>query len=254
MCQFNFIIVQHSGAAADYLESLGYYCFCSLQHGYDAYSWGRTECCNCGSMVGSYSCKLKEKGKYPNQLQDCDYKQAVQEDIAFFENAKERQMEKNFAVEAEQYQKEFEKYSQRLNELFRERMPKCEKFIVYDRSELEPAPPGEEEIILRKKLDELVQKDFVLSYAVQTPPEIVMQMLTEIKSSNYNMHEFRYYRRIFSRLLKLEPCIYFTHVWSEPGELNLVNTLTLDQLRIGDLALLAQDDVIKICQKDTGVS
>ncbi len=246
MCQFNLIIVQHSGAAADYLESLGYYCFRSLQHGYDAYSWGRAEFCNCGSMVGSYSCKLKEKGKYPNQLHDCDYKQAVQEDIMLFENVQKRQREKDFAVEAE----EFQKYLKRLFELMDDRIPKC--LVVYNSSEME-LEPGEEELAIREKIRELTERDKVLYDAICTPPEIMEIKLTKMKSSNYNMSEYRYYRRIFSRLLKLESCIYFTHIWSEPGELNLVNTLTLDQLRIADLALLAQDDVIKICQKDTGV-
>ena len=251
MCQFNLIIVQHLDAAADYLESLGYYCFRSLQHGYDAYSWGREECCNCGSMVGSYSCKLKEKGKYPNQLHDCDYKQAVQEDIMLFENAKKRQREKDFAVEAEEFEKEFQKYSKRLYELMDDRIPKC--LVVYNSSEME-LEPGEEELAIQEKIRELTERDKVLYYAICTQSEIIETKLTNMKSSNYNMHEYRYYRRIFSRLLKLESCIYFTHIWSEPGELNLVNTLTLDQLRIGDLALLAQDDVIKICRKDTVVS
>ena len=131
----------------------------------------------------------------------------------------------------------------------KERLPKYEKYIIYDHSELEDAPPGQEEIALQKMMDELLE-DKVLSLAIRSSNSL-LERLSEIKSSNYNMHEYRYYRRIFSRLLKLESCIYFTHIWSEPGELNLVNTLTLDQLRIGDLALLAQDDVIKICRKDT---
>ncbi len=250
MCQFNFIIVQHSGAAADYLESLGYYCFRSLQHGYDAYSWGRACFCNCGSMVGSYYLP-KETKKYPNQLTAEDYRRCIQKEVDLLESAIKLQYTKGADKQIKQFEERYKKYAHRLSELMKERLPKYEKYIIYDHSELEDAPPGQEEIALQKMMDELLE-DKVLSLAIRSSNSL-LERLSEIKSSNYNMHEYRYYHRIFSRLLKLEPCIYFTHVWSEPGELNLVNTLTLDQLRIGDLALLAQDDVIKICQKDTGV-
>jgi len=65
-------------------------------------------------------------------------------------------------------------------------------------------------------------------------------------SWNSHMQEFHYYRRIFQHLLEFEPYLCFTHIFDEPGELRLVKTLRLCELQIGDLALLRQDDVLRI--------
>ncbi len=245
MCQFNFIIVQHSGAAADYLESLGYYCFCSLQHGYDAYSWGRTECCNCGSMVGSLEYRLKNEGKYPNSLNSGDYKRAIQKEIKILNQMIELQEEDNFSKKVNEFTFKLEAVHNKLEE------------YCTSKGQVGFGPwmvdLGEEGAELWEKFEKFFEEgeNTIINYARIYTKIQLKERINERISCNYNMHEYRYYRRIFSRLLKLEPCIYFTHVWSQPGELNLVNTLTLDQLRIGDLALLAQDDVIKICRKDT---
>lgn len=69
-----------------------------------------------------------------------------------------------------------------------------------------------------------------------------------IESSNYNMREYRYYRRLFSRLLKYEPCIYFSYRTEEQFHFSLVRSIPLSELRIGDLAMLCSNDVLKICR------
>ena len=257
MCQFNLIIIKTPAAAA-FLEKLGYYLAYPLQYGYNA--WCRQQFCNCGSVAGSCYRELMEKGNYPDALGYNDYKRIskkkadfLQEQITLLEAAWKRQREDDFAERESQFRAEEKKYKDRLLELFRERLPKYEKFIVHDHSKLEPAPPGEEEIALQKEYQRFREgfreKDPVLFAAIETPSEYMLQSLASIKSRsiyNHDAKEFRYYRRIFSRLLKLEECVYFTHIWDRPGELKLVNTLSLEELRISDLALLAQDDVIKI--------
>lgn len=61
-----------------------------------------------------------------------------------------------------------------------------------------------------------------------------------------SIREFLYYRRIFKRLLEFEPYICFTHIFDKPGELTTVKTLRLSELECRDLALLGQDQVLKI--------
>ena len=250
MCQFNLIIIKTPASAA-YLERLGYYLAYPLQYDYTAWCWGRRQFCNCGSVAGSVV--LKGKGKYPETLCHNDYRQTLQESrrylqeqIVVMEAAKERQLTAGFAEEKAKFKEEEKKYLERLKKFDMERYANYEKY--HDPSALE-SPPGEEESALQNELIKLREKDPVLFEAVSTPVELMAETLKRLK--NYGIYdrrqkEFRYYRRIFSRLLKSEDCVYFTHIWDRPGELQLVNTLALQELRISDLALLAENDVIRI--------
>lgn len=96
---------------------------------------------------------------------------------------------------------------------------------------------------LDKKIESLDQKPAFL-------PEDMASLMEELPARLpwKNMREFRYYRRTFQRLLEFEPYICFTHIFDRPENLRLVKTLRLSALRIGDLALLCQDDVLMIRQ------
>ena len=259
MCQFNLIITKTSAAAA-FLEKLGYYLAYPLQHGYNAWCWGRQQFCNCGSVAGSCYGELREKGKYPEVLCHDDYKRIseskgdfLQQRIATLEAVQKRQLSDSFAEEEKAFRAEEKKYTDRLHELFRERFPKYKSSSSVNRVETKSIPLSREEAALKKAYDEFCQRDPILYTALQISPEYVSETLLSIKSQksyNRDAKEFRYYRRIFSRLLKLEECVYFTHIWDRPSELKLVNTLPLNKLRVSDLALLAQNDVIRIQRKE----
>lgn len=81
--------------------------------------------------------------------------------------------------------------------------------------------------------------------AIKTKESRISEEIPKI-SWNSQIQEFQYYRRIFQHLLEFEPYICFTHIFDRPGELRLVKTLRLHELQVGDLALLRQDDVLRI--------
>lgn len=89
---------------------------------------------------------------------------------------------------------------------------------------------GEEEKTLKKAYDEFRHRDPIFLAALMAAPECVCKTLSDIRNCpvyDRSEKEYRYYRRLFSRLLKFEDCVYFTHIWDRTGELQLVNMLPL---------------------------
>ena len=77
-------------------------------------------------------------------------------------------------------------------------------------------------------------------------------MYQHIGSWNFWLQNYLYYHRLFSRLLRYEPYIFLTYEDEElpkeerKKEFKLVKTIRVENLRIGDLALLCNKDVLKI--------
>lgn len=113
----------------------------------------------------------------------------------------------------------------------------------------------EEEIMLNREIesmerDKLFMEAFQYTKSAASPHGAVVRLRERqryINSSNYGMREYRYYRRLFSRLLRYEPCIYFSYRAEEQFQFSLVRAVPLNELRIGDLAMLCSNDVLKIC-------
>ncbi|MDE7210460.1 MAG: hypothetical protein K2O03_03320, partial [Lachnospiraceae bacterium] len=93
----------------------------------------------------------------------------------------------------------------------------------------------------------------VLMYAICYKEEkIRKEMYQRIGSWNSLLQNYLYYHRLFSRLLRYQPYIFFTYEDEElpkeerKKEFKLVRTIRFENLRIGDLALLCNKDVLKI--------
>lgn len=250
MYQCNLIVVK-SDEGSVLLEKLGYqerWRDNSPEH-WKAYDkWQRSYK---DSVAGFKSQAFKEEGKYPYQLSAADYKRAIQKESDFYELALSKQKEEGFAEKAKQ-----------LSEYFSRRKSLEKRVRVLDwRDDLTKA----EDIELDESIDELsmldrkiekFEQDKVFFWAYlycglgrHSTPEELYKKQQRINSCNYNMQNYRYYRRIFSRLLKYDPCIYFTYQdEAEREDFTLVRELPLSELRIGDLAMLCSNDVLKICR------
>lgn len=205
-----------------------------------------------GTLVGSGSQAFPEEGKYPYELSAADYKRALRKESDFLESAIAEQEREGFAEK---------------ERLWRETVLRHGK-VRSEKSWSAVIPPGDEErerldeedILLRRKIREL-EKDKAFLHAcvcwernrcfgtVPFATEKLRKEYQQITGSNYRMREYRYYRRIFCGLLKYDPCIYFTYTDEDEKErtdFRLVKSLTLDELRIGDLAMLCSYDVLKI--------
>lgn len=256
----NLIHVKSSEAAA-FLEKRGYgqtrdgqlikgwKCYCQWRQCESL----RPDVKSDGSLVGSRSQVLLEEGKYPYELSAADYKRALGKEYDFLEQVILEQNEDGFA----------EKENRRAEYCFRRAKVKSAKFpFAQDTGILGDAQRerlDEEDIILRQKIREL-EKDEVFVWACMYSgidgrsmytPEQLREKQQRIVSSNYQMWEYRYYRRLFRTLLKYDPCVYFTYTDEDERErtdFRLVKSLTLDELKIGDLAMLCSYDVLKICR------
>lgn len=248
MSQSNLIIVKNS-EACDILRKRGYRCMKEdvIADGWKAfYSWNKSE--GIVSLVGSRALAFREKGKYPYQLSAADYKRAVKKEIDFLKLVILKQAEDDFATRAKKYYevcKEFVKVQSA-------RIPK--DLDSYTSSEYFTGPPSEEEILLGGKLKKIEQDEVFVCAArymggihyAWSPAEL-QKRLHRMSGCNYNMQEYRYYRRIFSRLLRYAPYIYFTYQDEEERKaFTLVKELSLNELRIGDLAMLCSNDMLKI--------
>lgn len=255
----NLIHVKSSEAAA-FLEKRGYQQSLESQFvkGWKCYcQWEQMESLKAdmggnGTLVGSGSQAFPEEGKYPYELSAADYKRALRKKSDFLERAIAEQEREGFAEEQRLWRET----------VLRHRKVQSEKSwrAVTSPSDEERERLDEEDIILRRKVREL-EKDKVFLHACvywerNTPfgpvpftPEKLSKEYQQINSSNYRMREYRYYRRMFRGLLKYDPCIYFTYTDEDEKErtdFGLVKSLTLDELRIGDLAMLCSYDVLKI--------
>lgn len=254
MCQFNYTIVKNKKSVS-YLSKLGYGCFKIYPGGYKAFGGNRPGFCDCGSMVGSQSLAFKEEGKYPFQLCANDYWRAVKIQADFFDEVQKRRQSPDFKAELQEFEDAFAPINERLTELWEKQYSSPDALGDPDTScfakdscfaEEKNALLKQQETLFASKDAAFLEARTAVFLEENLPYKRVAPEINKYKSCNYNMQEFRYYRRIFQRLLEFEPYICFTHIFDQPGELTLVKTLRLNELHIGDLAMLAQDDVIRI--------
>lgn len=248
MYQCNLIIVKSDESGA-FLEKRGYQL--DWRNEWKAYSYWRRSYKD--SMVGSKSQVFQKEGKYPYELSAMDYKRAIRKESDFYELALLKQKEEGFVEKARQlweYSFREKSLEKRVRELdWRDDLTKDE--------DIELDQCIDELSRLDREIDKLEKdKVFLCAYCYLglgkhdvRMPEKLREKQRLINSSNYNMREYRYYRRIFSRLLKYDSCIYFTYQDEEERkDFTLVKELPLNELRIGDLAMLCSNDVLKICR------
>lgn len=244
MYQCNLVVVTSSNAAF-YLRKCGYEYenLEAFRDGRKAY-YNYARCYVCEPLVGSKSLAFKAEGKYPYALSVADYRRAIQKESEQIDLAVLKQNDSEFEEKRQELNQCFKRISELKRLRRREELPP----IVHDESELYIAPPGAEEVMLQEKVDEM-WKDEVFCCALGGTSEKLREKQQRINNCNYHMQEYRYYRRMFSRLLEYDPCIYFTYQDEEEREdFTLVKELRLSELRIGDLAMLCSNDVLKICR------
>lgn len=251
MYQCNLIIVKSSNSVA-LLKENGYSApACDVSP--DGWS-----ACHCYerwykySMVGSRSLALKEEGKYPYELSASDYTRAIQKETNFLEQQLSMIKEDTFWEK----KKQFNTYQKRRAGLLREIRQQEEKNEL-SKAEIAMLDAKEEELILLDRKIQEFTEDRVFVHACMHADGgykwariQIREKQREINSSSYNMHEFHYYRKLFLKVLRYDPFIYFTYQ-NEDGrkDFTLVKTISIDDLQIGDLAMLCSYDVLKICRK-----
>lgn len=95
--------------------------------------------------------------------------------------------------------------------------------VIKDRDETEIIEYVKESMVIDKVIDRTVQDTF----------------------QNYQ-EEYRSYYELFRGLLKNVESFMFSTIWSEPGELRNVKTISLDSIKIDDLAFLDFNETICI--------
>lgn len=251
MYQCNFIIVK-SNEAITYLKEKDYStttCAASPEGWTACYCYNR---CYIDQMVGSRALDLKEEGKYPYQLSASDYKRAIQKENDILERQLSRMGEAGFWEKRKQY----DNYRKKMLRLERE---------VRERDGADDLTE-KEIIMLNEKVDELGMLDqkmqefqedeaFMEAYRYAQVDEgwsriQIRERQREINSNSYNMHEYYYYRKLFSGILRYDPYVYFTyHDEGNAKEHCLVKEIWIEELQIGDLAMLCSYDILKICRK-----
>ena len=81
---------------------------------------------------------------------------------------------------------------------------------------------------------------------------VIDSVISRTEKNNYNNYrdEFAEYVSLFHELLNEVPDIIFATIWSEPENMKLVKTVTLDSLRIEDLVYLNYNEMIRIHGKN----
>ncbi|MDE7299260.1 MAG: hypothetical protein K2N94_10600 [Lachnospiraceae bacterium] len=239
MYQCNLIFVK-SIEAMVFLNKEGYdrSCVDYLPDGWKGYY--HNERCYLEPLAGSCVRTLQDEGKYPYELSASDYKRAVQKENDFFQRVRQKQKEEGFS----EYAKQVNSYFKRCAQLSLE-VRQAETGGIL--SDLERAVLNEkkEKLVELEQITEELLKDKMLMYACSYSEEAIRER--QIRRSVHAWEEFRYYRGLFAKLLEFEPYICFAYQDEEERrEFRLVNTVCLDELQTGDLALLCSNDVLKI--------
>lgn len=245
MYRSNLIIVKNEEAVS-YLRGMGYDVSpMELLGGWVAcYSYKK---CYLDQVIGSKALTLEEYGKYPYELSAADYRRAIQKENDFFDLVLSRQKEDDFAEKVKQIRDISVRSAQLSMEI---RLYDSQNNSVEEENERKKK---KEEML---KLDTLLAefyKDKVLMYAFcYKEDEIRKERYQHIGRWNFLLQNYLYYHRLFSRLLKYQPYIFLTYDNAElpkeerKKEFKLIKTIRFDKLRIGDLALLCNKDVLKI--------
>ena len=242
MWQCNLIIVKNKDAIS-YMEKMRYnvYHLDSLRGWRSYYSDAK---CYLDQLVGSHALTSSESGKYPYELSAQDYTRAVQKENAFWDLVLARQKEEGFSEQFKQVCDLTVKQCQLAQEILLWEDP-LETSPIKDENEL--IKKKQELSVLEALYDEFA-KDKILMHAMCYKEEQIYREFYQYPGQwGFHIKEYIYYYTIFLELLKFEPYIYFTYLDEEERkEFKLVNTIQLDDLQIGDLALLCSNDVIKI--------
>lgn len=246
MFRSNLIIVKNEEAVS-YLRGMKYHVDSKMDllRGWKAcYSYER---CYLDQVAGSKASTLKEYGKYPYELSAADYMRAVQKENDFLDLVLLRQKEGDFAEKVKKIQDMSVRSAQLAMEI---RLWDPQKNSVEEENELKKK---KEEMLMLDDLLAECYKDKVLMYAFCYKEEKIREeMYQHIGRWNFLLQNYLYYHRLFSRLLRYQPYIFFTYDDDElpkeerQKEFKLVKTIRFENLRIGDLALLCNKDVLKI--------
>ena len=245
MYQSNLIIVKNEKAVS-YLQGMEYNVVpMELLGGWKACC--SYEKCYLDQVIGSKASTLAEYGKYPYELSAADYPRAIQKENDFFDLVLLRQKEDDFAEKV----KQIRDMSVRSAELSMEiRLWDSQKNSVEEENELRKK---KEEMLMLDALLAEFRKDKVLMYAFCYEEEkIRKEKYQHMDRWNFWLQNYLYYHRLFSRLLRYQPYIFLTYANDElpkeerKKEFKLVKTIRFENLRIGDLALLCNKDVLKI--------
>lgn len=245
MYRSNLIIVKNEEAVS-YLRGMGYdVSAMDLLGGWKAYySYER---CYLTQVIGSKALTLSEYGKYPYELSADDYLRAIQKENDFFDLVLSRQKEDDFAEKVKQIRDVSVRSAQLSMEI---RLLDPQKKSVEEEKKFREK---KKEMLMLDALLEEFYKDKVLMYAFCYDEEkISKEKYQHIGRWNFWLQNYLYYHRLFSRLLRYQPYIFLTYDDAELSkeerkkEFKLVKTIRFDHLRIGDLALLCNKDVLKI--------
>jgi len=140
------------------------------------------------------------------------------------------------------YQEKWNAYQQLMNEnLF------MEDSTLYYLSE-EEVESDEEGF----SLEELFGDDFVIDdeevIEIEESSRVIGKRIEEEENITFEkeIKEFDSYCNLFNKLLEKTDSILFTTIWSEPGELKQVKEISVNDLKIDDLAFLDYDEMLCI--------
>jgi len=274
MCRFN-LILTCGEQAIRILERNEYQKMFENVNHYPAYQKGY---CNCGSCVGGL---IDKKGR--------SFKEAIAEtkkerlerlyqikefmDQPGYEERKEiynQKIEDLFQVmihcqqEDTEMSPEYEASIQKLQKYQLENELMGES-ICYFRTEEEEeeSKVNTRGIPLNQMIDlpeelilENMKEDAITENVIEVMPEpesyVIDSVISRTEKNNYNNYrdEFAEYVSLFHELLNEVPDIIFATIWSEPENMKLVKTVTLDSLRIEDLVYLNYNEMIRIHGKN----
>ncbi len=134
--------------------------------------------------------------------------------------------------------KETEKFRTRIEELLGPQTVENNSGIEENNSEIEQVNSKIEENSSSETEEmEFKQESMVID-------EVIAR--TENDTFLESEEEYQSYYETFKGLLKYEPSFLFATIWSEPGDLNTVKTVSLDSLKIDDLAFLEFNEMLCI--------
>lgn len=130
-----------------------------------------------------------------------------------------------------------------MNESTRYYLTKEEEEKAFD-----PGIPLSELLGFKDEPGENLKEEAVEQIELQKESFVIDEVIvrTQNETNTAHLSEYHTYYRLFSDLLEHVPSFRFTTIWSEPGELKEIKTVSLESMTIDDLAFLEFNDMICI--------
>jgi hypothetical protein len=270
MCRFNLILTNDERAVRILVKN-GYHKMFENLNEYEAYQKGY---CNCGSCVGGM---IEKKGRtfeesiaetkmerlerlyqikeFMNQPGYDERKEIHNRTVdVFYQEMLQHKQEDPMELSPE-HQTNLEMLRKYLleNDLMNES-------VCYYRTEEEENSKRNTGIPLNQIIeaqDELLLENInseediledIIELTLEPESLVIDAVIKRTEMNNYQNYkdEFEEYACLFRELLNEVPDIIFTTIWSEPENMNLVNTVSLDAFRIEDLVYLNFNEMIRV--------